>query len=203
MLQLLAFTVPGAGPFDLRIGPGEHVVLDVDDPDTLLAGVRGDGPAGGGLIVGETVLTGATPPERWTAGLAVSGGRVPAALDGSVLELVVLGERRRRPPLLGVAAGTGRARAALADGEAAARALAGRVGLARHLDRPLAGISEEVAALADLARALLAGPHALVLRDPEWLAPESRSRIRATALEEGARLRAAVLVLTHSAAPPG
>lgn len=198
MLLLTGSTVStGSTSSSIRVEPGELRVLEVDDPAAVLADVAGlTASSAVGVVLDEHVLTAAPAARRWSCGLATTTCRVPAALEGTVLELLLLGERSTGAPrLLSLAAGTGRARASLADAEAAARAFAGRIGLARWLAAPVQGVPEHVVALAELARCLHVAPTALIIRDPDWLADADRWRIHAVLDEGRRRLDAAVVLL--------
>jgi hypothetical protein len=189
----------GATGDEVRVPPGTVGVLAAADPAGLLAAVAGVAPGPPRVHLGGGELSSLSAVERSRSGLAVATARPPAAFEGVLLDVVLLGS----PPggnaprsLLAVAAGTARARTDLADAEAAARALAGRLGLARWLAVPPAAAPSAAIALADLARALLGAPRALVSRRPDWLDPIERSRITVAVEQEAARLGTAVLWVT-------
>jgi branched-chain amino acid transport system ATP-binding protein len=133
------------------------------------------------------------PPARVAAGLQVVTSTVPALPELRVLDVVLLGAWRRRPPLWQSLLATDGARAAATGHEAAARALAGRVGLGRWLDVPALDLPPGIAALTDLTRALLAQPVALVWRRPQWLAEGDDAALADVVADEQRRLGYAVL----------
>jgi hypothetical protein len=178
------------GPIRLHVDGGA-ARLAVPDPEHLIAAVAGVVP-GGRVVLDRQVLGGASR-DRWVAGLATATCALPPALEVPILELVVLGASvpgRATGQLLG----TRSSRAAVADAVAGARSLAGRIGLGGWLDRPADRAPAHVQALADVARALVGAPQALVWRRPEWLGARGaqdvadiveaeRQRIAATAVE--------------------
>lgn len=189
MLRLTG--LPGIGTQrSSTIARGELATLAVPDPDRFVDALAGWGGEGAGVLLDGVDLSSAGAVARWRAGLAVVTCRLPAAYEGPLLDLVLLGDRGTAG-MFGLALGTRRSRSALADAEAAARALAGRVGLARWLDAAPATVPAEVRALADLTRALLSAPGALIVRRPDWLGPRGRALIAAALEPEAARLDAA------------
>jgi ABC-type branched-subunit amino acid transport system ATPase component len=205
MLLLTDCPAAPGRPVTVRVEPGERLVLAVGDPDGLLAAIAGHGRPQGGVVVADRVLTDAPPVRRWAAGLATASCRPPAGVAATTLDLVLLGDRPpRQPRALALAAGTRRARTALRDAEAAARSLSGRVGLAAWLDAPPEALPPSAAALADLTRALLGRPTALVVRDPSWLDDAEAAAVGAALADEAALLGTAVLVLAEAGdLPPG
>jgi hypothetical protein len=177
---------------------GEVVVLEVEGPARLLRVLAGlpqeEAERSVRCSLDGARLPDGAPGARLAAGLAVATCTVPSRFEGPLLELVLLVDRRsRRARAAAAAAGARRTRAAIADGQAAGRALAGRLGLARWIDRPPAAAPPEVRALADVTRALLAEPAALVARFPRWLPEDARGALLATVEQETARRGIALL----------
>lgn len=135
-----------------------------------------DAVAGVGGGVSVTVDGRALAPrdarQRRSAGLAVVSSRLPSMPGLRVVDVIELGVTGHDVPLWQSLVGTGAARHGAHDDEAAARALAGRVGLGRWLDVDAEQLPPPVAALVDLARGLVGAPRVLVWRRPEWLAPD-------------------------------
>jgi hypothetical protein len=96
--------------------------------------------------------------------------------------------------------GSERRRRLAEERESSARALAGRLGLAAHLDTPLSDVDDAVGLWADTARALLGEPRAVVALAPS---DEEVSRgWRSVLAAEAARRRLSVLVLRRGSLPP-
>lgn len=175
MLRLDLFAVSGSHSTTVAVPATGWARLDHPDPATLLAALAGEVPAYGRLLLGEQELTLQPPHERVRAGLVVCEGRIPDAPGMRVLDMVLLARPAPgRATSWRAALGSSRARTALADEEAAVRALAGRLGLASWLDAPAVELPPAVAAATDLARGLAGAPRALVWQvpatDPEALA---------------------------------
>jgi ABC-type branched-subunit amino acid transport system ATPase component len=194
MLRLDGLEDGAGGVVHVEVAAGAHAVIAVGDPDALARCVAGVGPGHGGVRLGESVLTGASAARRWQAGLAVVLSALPEDAGPSILDVILLGDGSRgRWETLAAALGTRRAHGRSADAEAAARALAGRIGLAPWLDTPVTAAPPHARASADLARALSGTPKALVWRRPEWLRPVEIRSLAAFVQDEARRLGLAVL----------
>lgn len=153
------------------------------------------------ITLGDAALHGLTPGRRHQARLCVSNCRLDQLPALRVADVVGLGVRAPQPPLWQALIGTKRSRALSADDEAMIRALAGRVGLARWVDRTAVSLPLKVEALVDITRALAGLPQALVWRRPEWLDPQSLSELNEVVVAE--QRLAGFAVLEVAAAAPG
>lgn len=161
-------------PLRAAVAQGGWVRLAHPDPDLVLDALAGLRPSAGGIVVGGREVGALAPAARVRAGLHVVTGRVPELPEVTVLDLLLLscrpaGARAVLRSLVGLRGGRD------PEEEAAARAFAGRVGLADWVGRAAVGLPPGVALLADAARALLAGPRAVVLRAPEDLGADDRA----------------------------
>jgi ABC-type branched-subunit amino acid transport system ATPase component len=178
----------------VAVPAGGHARVEVADPGAFVRRVAGVLPGPGDVALDATVLTEATAAQRWRAGLATVMSELPDDIGQTVLDVVLLGTvLPGRFRAAAVAVGTRRARAQLADAEAAARSLSGRIGLSRWLDMPVDATPAGVRATADLARALMAGPRALVWRHPHWLRPAQIQALSEVVDSERRRLALAVV----------
>jgi ABC-type branched-subunit amino acid transport system ATPase component len=187
----------GGGLVRVEVPFGSRGVAAVRDPRAFVRAAAGLAPHRGAIVLDDLVLTGVSAPRRWRAGLATVLSELPDDAGPSLLDVVLLGTRHALGSTAAVAAGTRRARSQLADAEAGARALAGRMGLS-GLDGPVAAAPADARATADLARALLASPRALVWRRPEWLRQGQIRSLSEVLDEEGRRLGLAVLEVRQS-----
>lgn len=192
---------PGAAATRVAVGLGEWVVAEHRDPEALAAVIAGTRTATGGLVLGARELAGASAVKRIAAGLLTVVGRPEGATPGlRVLDLVLAGPGRTG--LSATVQGLLRPeRGAVADARAAARAVAGRMGLGRWLDVETGRAPQEAIALADCCRAVIAEPLAVVWRRPEWLADPAW--IAEVLADEQGRLGFAVLELRTTKLPGG
>lgn len=164
---------------------GQWGVLTHPAPDAVVAAIGGF--AGGSELtvsVGDVAMEGLTPGQRHQARLCVSGCRLDPLPALRVADVVGLGVRAPQPPLWQALVGTTRSRALSADDEAMIRALAGRVGLARWVDRTAVNLPLKIEALVDITRAVAGQPEALVWRRPEWLDPQSLAELNEVVVAE-------------------
>jgi ABC-type branched-subunit amino acid transport system ATPase component len=187
----------GGGLVRVEVLRGSRVAAAVEDPRAFVRAVAGLVPHRGAIVLDDRVLTSASAAQRWRAGLATVLSELPDRVGPSLLDVVLLGSPHALASAAAVAVGTRRARSQLADAEAAARALAGRMGLS-GLDGPVAAAPADARATADLARALMASPRALVWRRPEWLRPGQVRALSEVLDDEGRRLGLAVLEVRQS-----
>lgn len=150
-------------------GAGDWVVVAHPAPDAVVAAVGGVGPGDLTITLGDTDVGALSAARRHQAKLCVTGCRLDPLPALRVADVVGLGVRAPQPPLWQALVGTARSRALSKDDEAMVRALAGRVGLARWVDRTAVNLPLKVEALVDITRALAGQPLALVWRRPEWL----------------------------------
>ncbi len=197
----MTLTVDGdvaGAPLSVEVPAGAWTVATHPDPDAAAAVVAGTAPAGVSVALDGRLLRRRDAAGRQRAGLAVATSRLGCLPSLRVVDVVMLGLDGPQPPLWQIVLGTRRARTVQLDDEAAARALAGRLGLASRLDAAAVGLPAATEALLDLARALASGPRALVWRRPEWLPPADAEEIAAVAAGEHARSRLTVLELRAS-----
>lgn len=164
---------------------GQWGVLSHPTPDAVVAAIGGlrDGDALTISLEGKA-MHGLTAGERHSGRLCVSGCRLDPLPALRVADVVGLGVRAPQPPLWQALVGTSRSRGLSADDEAMIRALAGRVGLARWVDRTAVALPLKIEALADITRALAGLPEALVWRRPEWLDPQSLAELNEVVVAE-------------------
>jgi ABC-type branched-subunit amino acid transport system ATPase component len=178
-----------AGPFDpvdFVVGAGECRRLEVDDPDALVAVLAGTRAANGRAWLDDEDVLRLSAGARRAAGLAVATGRIADLPGLRVVDVLLLG--RPHVGLWRSLIGRGGDQQPPADeDEADARALAGRMGLGPWLDLPAADLPPAVRVLTDAVRALVAGPAALVWRDPDWLDAADRDGLVETVRTESGR----------------
>lgn len=181
------------------------VTVGCKDADAAARAIAGTGPGEVGILLSGRQVAGLDAPQRSRAGLAVALCRLPPMPTLRLADVLLLGLRAPRPHLWQTMAGTSRARTMMRDDEAQVRALAGRLGAAEWLDAPAVDLPPEIEALADVTRAIGAVPQALVLRRPEWLAPDQLGHIEAAVRDEQQRDGFAVVELADHvpATPPG
>jgi ABC-type branched-subunit amino acid transport system ATPase component len=174
-----------SGP-SLTLDAPAGVWLSVDHPeaDAAVAAVAGVGPGDMEIVLDGESLTGVTPVQRHAAQLCTASCRLDPLPALRVADVIGLGLRAPQPALWQSFVGTLAARTASADDEASVRALAGRVGLARWVDRTAVNLPLKIEALIDLARAFAGVPKALVWRRPEWLDPISLAEVHETVMSE-------------------
>lgn len=151
----------GTARLSVDVPAGAVARVTLRDPAALLDRVAGLAEPALWVRVGERDCGRLPAHERARAGLATLDGRLPRGAGLRVLDVLLLG----RPPagVLGVLGVGGEARLRREqEREAAARALAGRLGLGPVLETPVDELTAEQALLADLGRALLGEPRALV-----------------------------------------
>ena len=176
------------------VDAGEWVVLTHTAPDQVVAAIGGVGARDAMTIsLGGTPLEELSAGERHRARLCVTACRLDQLPALRVADVVGLGVRAPQPPLWQALVGTTRSRALSADDEAMIRALAGRVGLARWVDRTAVNLPLKIEALVDLTRALAGLPEALVLRRPEWLDAQSLAELNDVVVAEQRQAGFAVL----------
>lgn len=190
MLRLDLFAVAGGPSTTLEVPARGWVRIGHPDPPALLYALAGQQPAHGRVVVGDTDVSYEQPHERVRAGLAVCDGHVPDLPGLRVLDVMLLARPApgRATSWLALL-GSSRRRTALADEEAAVRALAGRLGLASWLDAAAVDLPPSVAAATDLARGLAGAPRALVWKEPRL----DREALTACLSGEQERLGCAVL----------
>lgn len=186
--------------FRVQAQPGEWVVVEHSAADAALNAIAGLGPGSADITVNGRSLTALSAADRHRERLCVASCRLDPLPALRVADVVGLGLRAPQPPLWQAVIGTTRARALSADDEAQIRALAGRVGLARWVDRTAVDLPMKVEALTDLTRALAGLPLVLVWRRPEWLDPVSLAEV-AEAVAAEQRL-AGFAVIELMARPP-
>lgn len=165
---------PGERRLSAEVSAGQCASVRVPDPDGLLQRIAGFAAPQMWVRIADSELGRLSARERAVAGLATVDATLPTTSELRVLDLLLLGRPRSGPwGFLGLG-GRGRANF-MAQREAEARALAGRLGLGHLLDDPASTLTAASATIVDLARALLAEPRALVAvvpQDPEvaaWL----------------------------------
>ena len=177
-----------ASDIDVVVEPAAWECVRAHDADELVASCAGPGAPSVSVALAGIVLDGLTPAGRAAAGLGTATGRFPAFAGLRVLDVVLLGGRAPRPSLWQTVLGSAKVRAQLDDEEAAARALAGRLGLAEWIDHAASDLPENIVALADVTRALAGSPAALVWRRPQWLPVSEQDQIAdALAAEQAIR----------------
>lgn len=189
-LRLDLFAAAGGPSATLEVPARGWARMSHPDPVALLGALAGQLPAHGRVLLDGGDLTLQPPHDRVHAGLAVCDGQVPDLPGMRVLDVVLLARPAPgRTTSWRAALGSSRARTALADEEAAVRALAGRLGLATWLDVVAVGLPPPVAAATDLARGLAGAPRALVWKEPD----SDREALSAILAGEQERLGCAVL----------
>ena len=164
--------------------PGSWLTVPHAAPDAAIAAVAGLGPGNLAIELDGATLDDATAPQRHAAQLCTAGCRLDPLPALRVADVIGLGLRAPQPHLWQALIGTAKARAYAADDEAQVRALAGRMGLARWVDRTAVDLPLRIEALVDLARALAGQPKALVWRRPEWLDPASLGEVNEAVVGE-------------------
>lgn len=182
----LRVTVTGVSGGDVHFdaAPGGWVSLSHPQPGAVVAAIGGVGPGDVVIELDGEDLSSSTAVQRHAARLCTSGCRLDPLPALRVADVIGLGLRAPQPPLWQTLLGTARARMSSADDEAQVRALAGRVGLARWVDRTAVSLPLRVEALVDLTRALAGLPKVLVWRRPEWLDPVSLGAVTETVMAE-------------------
>jgi len=180
MLRVQNLATAGFPPVSTDVAAGQWVTLGHADPPGLLAAIAGDAQAGVGhgrvLLAGQD-LSHQPASRRARAGLATCPGRLPDLPGLRVMDVLLVARSESLRGLSWRAAlGSRQARAALADAEADARALAARLGIGDWVDAQAVGLPPQVAARADLVRALVGAPRALV-----WAVPATGADGHATA----------------------
>lgn len=169
----------GAGyRISVRCEPGRLYQAACGDPDRALDVIAGLAPGPGRVTLGARELSGLAPHLRARAGLGTVFSRLPP-VPLTVIEVIAL----PWPPAVALQPwhallGRSGEQQATADAHAAARALAGRLGLAAWADCPAVDLPAPVSALADVARALAGDPTALIWRAPEWLGADRLASVR-------------------------
>ncbi|HWH31790.1 MAG TPA: hypothetical protein VNU01_03880 [Egibacteraceae bacterium] len=188
---------PGARRLDVAVAAGDCAEAAVPDPRATLRRVAGLAAPRLWVRVGADELGRLPAVARARAGLATVDGALPAARELRVIDAVMAG--RPLPGRLGFLGAFTDARAKLAqEREADARALAGVLGLGPLLEDPVAGLDRRAAAVADVARALLAEPRALVAALPPD--EEAAAWLRARLAVEARRRGLPVLLLSRERA---
>ena len=182
-LRVTATDIPG-GDVHFDAAPGEWVPVSHPRPDDVVAAIGGVGPGEVVIELDGTDLSGASAAQRHAAQLCTTGCRLDPLPALRVADVIGLGLRAPQPPLWQTLLGTGRARMSSADDEAQVRALAGRVGLSRWVDRTAVSLPLKIEALVDLTRALAGLPKVLVWRRPEWLDPVSLGAVTEAVVAE-------------------
>ena len=184
---------------DLHVeaAPGTWTTVRSRAADAFVDAVAGVA-AGVHVSVAGQALASRNAGQRRTAGLAVVASRLPPLPGLRVVDVIELGVAGHEVPLWQSLLGTSRARHGVHDDEAAARALAGRIGLGRWLGVDAEHLPPSVAAMTDLARGLVAAPRALVWRRPEWLAPSDIEALVEVVEEEQDRLGFAVVEIRQA-----
>lgn len=198
-LSIRGWAGPGQDRLDVRVAAGECREVEVSDPDELARRAAGLARPLLWLRLGEQDVGRLTPVARARAGLATVTGLLPHAAELTVLDVLLLG--RPLPGPFGIRGLTGQQRGEpSAQREAAARALAGRLGLGPMLDDPLAGLDGRQAAVVDLGRALLGEPRAVVAVLPRDIEAASWFRRR---LADEVAIRGCPALLLAPLGPPG
>lgn len=185
---------------EVVVEPGAWTTLTLADPQEY-----GQRCAGGANHVPVALDGDALPAAahlRARAGLGVVLGRLPDLPLLNVLDVVLLGVRDEQPPLWQTMLGKAGVRALREDQAAAARALAGRTGLAPWVDRPAVGLAPNVGALADLTRAVAGAPRALIWCRPVWLDEQEQQELAAAVAGEQTIRGFGVLELMSTADDP-
>ncbi len=175
-LRITAQDLAG-GALSLEAEPGAWVTVEHPSPDAVVAAIGGLGPGDVAIELDGACLTNCTAAQRHAARLCTAGCRLDPLPALRVADVIGLGLRAPQPRLWQALIGTAKARGYSADDEAQVRALAGRVGLARWVDRTAVSLPLKVEALVDVTRALAGLPEALVWRRPEWLDPASLAEV--------------------------
>jgi hypothetical protein len=165
-LELRGWSGPGEERLQTVVEPGACQAIAVGDPAGLLQRIAGLGRPWLWVRLDDRDIGRLSAAERARAGLATVGGLLPGAAELTVLDVLLLGRPLRGPFGMRGLAGEPGGHAA-EQREAAARALAGRLGLGPMLDDRLPGLDRRQAAIVDLARALLGEPRAVVAVAPE------------------------------------
>jgi hypothetical protein len=201
-LHLQGLAVGGGAPLTAAVADGDWQVVRHHDPDLLLDAVGGLHHAPGGITLDGLALHGTGPLVRARAGLGLASGRLPPLPGLRVRDVLLLSS----PPQPGLAwraaVGLRRHRARLADVEALARGLAGRLGVSGWTDEPAVGLPDVVEALVDLGRVVAARPRAIVWRAPDWLDGEEAGAVRGALEVEHAIGGWAVLEVRQAARRP-
>jgi hypothetical protein len=200
-LDIRDLRVPGGDPVSASVGRTGWERVAHPDPAALLAALAGLDPVAGQVTVDGVELEGLTPAARARAGLATAPGRLPPLPGLRVLDVLLLGRCLEPTTAWRAAVGSRRARAQLADAEAWARAVAGRLGIARWADRAATGLPADVVALTDLGRAVGSRPRAIAWQVPIWLEDRQVIDVERALGEEQAIGGWAVLEVRGSAAP--
>lgn len=173
VLRLVDIPAGGWPAVTTEVAAGEWATLAHPDPEALLATIAGEGataPYGRVVLAGQD-LSGQPLSQRTRAGLAVCPGRLGDLRGMRVVDVVLLAHTEAVDGLSWRAAlGSKRARAALADREAAVRALCERMGIGGWMDAEAVGLPHRVAAVTDLVRAVAGAPRALV-----WAVPSTQA----------------------------
>lgn len=182
-VRVTATGIPG-GDVHFDAAPGEWLPMTHPQPDAVVAALGGVGPGDVVIELDGEDLSAATAAQRHAAQLCSSGGRLDPLPALRVADVIGLGLRAPQPPLWQTLLGTHGARTSSADDEAQVRALAGRVGLARWVDRTAVSLPLKIEALVDLTRALAGRPKVLIWRRPEWLDPVSLAAVTEAVMSE-------------------
>lgn len=198
-LELRGWAGPGEERLEVVVEPGDCRSIAVGDPGGLIARVAGFGRPWLWLRLDDHDVGRLPAAARARAGLATVTGRLPDAAELTVLDVLLLG--RPLPGPFGIRGLAGEPRGdAGVQREAAARALAGRLGLGPLLDDRLGGLDPRQAAIVDLARALLGEPRAVVAAAPDDA--EAGGWFRRRLADEAAARGCAALVIDR-VGPPG
>lgn len=162
----------------------------------VLAAIAGTGPGEVGILLDGRQLAGMVSEERVRHGLGLATSTWDDLPILRVLDVVAVGLRAPQMALWQTVLGTSAARTRNADDEAHVRALAGRVGLSTWIDAPATSLAPDVAALADVTRALAGRPSALLWRRPDWLDDAVQDGIAQAVTDEQGRENFAVIELT-------
>lgn len=198
-LELRGWPGPGEERLDVVVEPGACRAITVNDPGGLLRRIAGLARPWLWVRLDARDVGRLSAAERARAGLASVGGVLPGAEELTVLDVLLLGQPLRGPFGIRGLAGEPRGDAAV-QREAAARALAGRLGLGPLLDDRLRSLDRPKAAIVDLARALLGEPRAVIAVAPEDA--EAGGWFRRRLADEAAARGCAALVLDR-VGPPG
>lgn len=174
------------GEFLVEADLGEWVTVASPIPAQAVAAISGLGPGDVTIELDGQALSDASAAQRHAARLCSASCRLDPLPALRVADVIGLGLRAPQPRLWQALIGTARARAQSDDDEAAVRALAGRVGLSRWVDRTAVSLPLRVEALVDVTRALAGLPRALVWRSPEWLDPSSLAEVNEAVAAEQA-----------------
>lgn len=198
-LELRGWAGPGEERLEVVVEAGGYRSITVGDPAGLIARVAGFGRPWLWLRLDDHDVGRLTAAARARAGLATVTGRLPDAAELAVLDVLLLG--RPLPGPFGIRGLAGEPRGdAGVQREAAARALAGRLGLGPLLDDRLGSLDPRQAAIVDLARALLGEPRAVVAVAPDDA--EAGGWFRRRLADEAAARGCAALVIDR-VGPPG